>query len=205
MKVQALLVASLMIFSAVANAQGGQTSARQSDTYERPYAAKGVRFGLFASALEFEVEAERGNNKSSSDDLKIDQTVGISAGYAWMPVGRVGFTGALSFMEVTEKEDGEKGTLALGRIDGNVGYAVNEMFYFKGGLNVSSFMQSDTREELGPSIGLQTYLGLQFTKNLGAELGYVYMTQRGEIDSILGEIEVTSIFRGLELQLTGTF
>lgn len=211
MNIKGLLIAGLVLSTSLANAQGGTSSTRSTDLNERGFAARGVRVGVFMPILEREMEYEFksiGNAKFGSNEEKIDRTLGASIGYASLPVGRVGFDGNFALMEMSDKDDrdGDTSSVTLARIDGNVGYAVNEIFYFKGGLNISGFTQSKLREQYGPSVGLQGYLGFQATPNMGAEIGYVSMSQRGEIkNSLFGEVEVTTRERGLELRLNGTF
>lgn len=198
-------IAGLMLISSLAQAQGGTSSTSTQGYFSRPVATSGIRVGVFMPILEFETKLEWGGFRTSSNEQRIDRTAGVSVGYAHFPVGVVGFSGDFALMEMYEKNNGNDATVTLARLDGNVGYAVNEIFYFKGGANLSGFTQSAIRDELKPSVGLQTYAGFQLNEHFGAEVGYVYMSQRGEEDTSIGKVEVTTIERGLEFRLNGTF
>lgn len=79
---------------------------------------------------------------------KPDSAIGLSVGYAKLPVQELGFTTNLSLIEAKSE-----GTANIVRLDGNLGYAFNKYVNLKGGLNVMKFTKGEIFKDLNPGFG----------------------------------------------------
>ncbi len=91
----------------------------------------------------------------------MDECLGVSAGYVFLPIQSLGFTTALTYLDLKE----DSATVGFIRIDGSLAYAFNSLVNIKGGANLSKFTSGGIlAEELSPALGLQASLGFQITK-----------------------------------------
>ncbi|PWU13465.1 MAG: hypothetical protein C5B49_14730 [Bdellovibrio sp.] len=99
--------------------------------------------------------------------------IGVSIGYAYLPVQQVGFTSNFSYLRLTNQST--RGSGGMWRVDGNVGTAINSIFNVKGGVNLSNL--PDEPIKLDPALGFQASVGVQATRNVGFDLAYVQTAQ----------------------------
>jgi hypothetical protein len=158
----------------------------------------GIRVALVKPFLDFRADLSR-DGRSVNARENLDQVLGVSAGYAHLPVRKIGWTSNFTVMEM--EDDGE--TLGLARIDGNVGYAVLPNLNFKGGLNLSKFIAapSEDIEDLDAQFGFQASIGIHIAREISMDLGWVTMHQADNIKGTDVEFRQT----GIELGLNGTF
>lgn len=203
------LFTTLLLATAMSSVSFAQFSNSNTSTYKPEVAAQGVKVSLLLPVLTAKSKysdtyEENGvmikdSGKTSDDNFS---TVGLALGYSNLPVQSLGFVGQLAYVSINPDESSLN--LDLIRVEGNLGYAINQMFYLKGGLNLPSIMTKEFKE-LDEQIGYQAGLGIQFTKNLGVELNYSVMNfeiqDEDDFSSFKSELE----FSGLEIGLTGTF
>ncbi len=168
-------------------------------------ASQGIRLGFFKSFLEMELAGPGDSVKGTLDD-----TMGLSVGYANLPVQDVGFSSELSYLFV--KEDSSSADLI--RLDANIAYAFNSNVYLKAGPNISKFVRGGIIEDLNPSLGFQVGVGGQLSKNIGGEIKFVKMAQSGKIHfdglnndqfGAIDSVNVNTDQSGVELGLNATF
>ncbi len=160
------------------------------------YEPRRVRIGVLAPLLDasFKVSNE-GQSKTSSESIQ--DSLGISAGYANLPLQELGWTANGSYMRIANGGP----SFGLARVDGNLAYAFSEVMNVKGGLNLSKFISGGDLPKLDASLGVQLCLGFQMTKSFGLDIGYTQMNQSGKFDDFNLELKES----GLELGLYGTF
>jgi hypothetical protein len=191
-------VIAILCLSSAAFAQQSVTSVANTASEISSGVARGVRVALLKPSLEAKIEASF-QGFSASDEDRIDNTTGISVGYAQIPTNNLGFIADLAYLEL---KDGGKAKMM--RASGNATYGINNMTYVKGGLNVSNLDAEGEKFDAG--IGFQAGVGLQVNRNIGFELNYTRMNQESSQNiSGLGSIDVDIQESGLELALTGTF
>lgn len=140
--------------------------------------------------------------QSASDSESLDSTLGLSVGYAYLPVQQLGLVGSVALLDISNKdEDGKTYTQTMYRVDGNAAYSFNQNLYLKGGANISGFTRGDIAKKMDPAIGLQAGLGFQINKNFGIDAGLVMMRQTATMLGVDVELQES----GLELGLHGTF
>ncbi len=174
--------------------------AQNTSTIEVPTAdgasTKGVRIGLVKSVLraDLEVTSEQyGPFKASAD---IDDSLGLSLGYASLPVQELGWAANATYINITNNG----ASLGLARIDGNLAYAFNSLINVKGGLNVSKLTDEEA-SKYDAGVGFQGGIGFQLTKKIGLDLGYTQMRQSGSFSGL----KIDAKESGLEVGLNGTF
>ncbi|UOF00615.1 porin family protein [Bdellovibrio reynosensis] len=127
---------------------------------------------LFSNSAYFHriVRTKRFNSrdacKAAGDSVKMDTAMGLSIGYVSLPVQQLGWTSNLSFIQAKK----EQLSLNYIRLDGNLAYALNEKFYFKGGLNGTKIIGKEG-ESLKTGYDLQVGVGYQVDSTI-FELGY---------------------------------
>lgn len=159
--------------------------------------SRGVRVSLFKPFLAAEVELSSGGQSASLTGT-VNPSLGLSLGYVSLPVGSLGWGTNVAYIDISSTNS--RSSIGLGRIDGNLGYAFNEIWNWKGGLNFSKFVSGELKELEG-SFGLQTSVGAQFTRNFGIDLGLVSMSQSKSIEGAKVDLREA----GLELGLNATF
>ncbi len=201
-------VITLLAIATVAVSAFAQSKSNDASTISTSVpsvmSAKGFRVALVKSFLDYEQREEYlGNTTKAEGGFKNE--AGLSVGYAFLPVQKLGFTANFTYLTLDE-EDAYKydDTFRMIRIDGNLAYSINEILSVKGGLNISDFSNSDL-DNLDPSIGLQFGGGVQITKNFGADISYVVMQQFNKVRTLFGESEFRVFERGLEVALHATF
>lgn len=171
---------------AVATSSLGVTDQQKFGSFE----PKGVRFSIFKPVLRMSAQSHgRGNT-----EYTFDNTFGLSAGYANLPLKQLGWTANASYIEIFYA--GEK--LGIVRTDANLGYGFTKNVHVKAGLNLSKLIAPErVRDEYNPAFGFQGSLGLQITKAVGVEAGYSYMKQTNTRETVE--------LAGLEMGLNATF
>lgn len=129
-----------------------------------------------------------------NDERTLDNTFGLSIGYANLPLRQIGWTANATYIEIFLA--GEK--YGLVRTDANIGYGFTKNLNVKGGLNLAKFVAPERiRDEYNPSFGFQGGLGMQLSKNIGIDAGYTFMKQTNTKQNIE--------LAGMELGLNATF
>ena len=189
-------------FSQTMSAPTERTSVSYSQV--APTSSQGIRVSLLGSALNFDAKTSAfGHTSTFSDSMK--SNYGFALGYAYLPVGTLGFTTSLAYMTLSQDSD----TMNIVRLDGNMAFAFNRIFNLKGGINVSGITSASSGNErftkLNPAPGGQVGLGAQISKNFGLDLMYVVMNQSGNVKIEGGTAQVEAQESGGELNLSGTF
>lgn len=203
-----LLAVTAVAVSAFAQSQTSQEETSSVSThFPGPTSAKGFRIALVKPFLDWDAEAKADGFTFKSDG-EFEKEVGLSVGFAYLPIRSIGFTVNASYLTFNDKDDSDK--IHMIRADGNVGYAFNEIMSIKGGLNISDFTDSEV-DQLKPSIGLQFGTGIQLSKNFGFDISYVVMrqTNRSFTDyndkGTINDPTVSIFEKGLEVALHATF
>ena len=140
---------------------------------------------------------ERGTSRGFSYD--IDSVDGVAAGYAHLPLHKIGYTYNFGLLRMERNGDTEH----IIRADGNFVHMFNSRFGLRGGVNASGFLDNDSRKMLKPGIGFQAAMTFQFTPMFGADFGYTRMNQSSNSGGLSKKMNVNE--QGLEVALTGTF
>ena len=207
---KANLLTAVLLLSSISSVSFAQFENSNTSTYKPRVAAQGVKVSLLLPVLtaksKFSSTFEDSNgitvkdsDTSSSDDFS---TLGFALGYSNLPVQSVGFVGQFAFLRINP--DDSTNNIEMLRLEVNAAFAMNEMLYLKGGINLPRIVTKEIKDIDG-EIGFQAGLGFQFTQNIGLDLSYSVMSFEsagsGEISSYKSETE----FSGLEIGLTGTF
>lgn len=200
-------IVSLAIVSAIGSVSFAQFSNSNTSTYKPEETVSGVKLSLmipmlFAKVTAKATDLQTGESFSDSNRESVD-TLGFGVGYSYVPVQSIGFTGQVGFLSINGEDGADD--VSIVRYDANATYGLNEMVYFKGGLNYADITNSDLKEFKG-SIGAQVGMGFQFSKNVGLDLNYGLMTfssNFGENEGVEARAEIE--LSGLELGLTATF
>jgi hypothetical protein len=203
-----LLAVTAVAVSTFAQAQTNpEETTAVSTHYPGPTSAKGFRIALVKPFLDWDLQA-KADSRTFKFDGEFEKEMGFSVGFAYLPIRNIGFTVNASYLSFNDEGDSDKAHML--RADGNVGYAFNEIFSIKGGLNISDFTNSELNE-YKPSFGLQFGTGIQINKNFGFDVSYVLMqqtnrsfadyNQKGTVD----DPTINLIVSGLELALHATF
>jgi hypothetical protein len=185
--------------SAVELPKDAATSTLQiPETKSSRISARGLRVGAWFPNLNTKIGGGAAH--------RIDRTFGVTAGYASLPVRKLGWIANVGLFEMTEYERSITGgskedSATLAKLDANLAFAITENFYFKAGGNVSGFTQTDNKDNFDPGFGYQAGLGAQLNSHLGIEVGWINMVQYGT-DNVRGqEFKAT----GADVGITGTF
>lgn len=158
-------------------------------------AASGIRVALIKPIL-----SGNGLENVGLRNSRFEDSMGLSLGYSDLSVGELGYTASFNFINQKILSDNfvfaKNGQMV--RADLNMGTSLNSTYSVKAGLNISKFTSIATAE-IEPIIGAQASVGMQATRNLGFELGYVMMSQ--QVYTTKGMISQS----GFELGVTGTF
>lgn len=202
MKFQAILLAATIVASSFAQAATSNTVSTQApkNIWANETSSQGVRVAITKPMVDFKLKA----SGESSDSFKMNEAIGVSIGYASLPVQQLGWTvdGAyLSNLKMKDPDSSSSVTWSAARLSGNLGYAFTEMLNVKGGINLTKMVSGTSADKFSPSLGFQAGLGVQFTPNFGLDVNYLQMNQTL---SILGT-SVDAVMTGYELALHGTF
>lgn len=192
MKAKIVILAMTGLFSTAALAQNSSTM----DYPSLPRtSSEGIRVGLVKPTLKADFKVKF-NGGSGSKIENMDNALGVSVGYAHIPNSQFGWTANLSYLEVSNSDT----KIGLLRADGNLALGLNQIVHLKGGLNVTK-LTSGASDSWKPALGIQAGVGLQATRNLGFDLGYVVMSQTAESEGR----KVDLALHGIELGVNGTF
>jgi hypothetical protein len=171
---------SVSSFAQYENTEYESTTIAKKSTATAAY-TEGVRFAMVKPNLTSD------NGDSLGDQL------GVSLGYASLPVQQLGWTTNVVLIEIRDSES----TVQLGRVDGNLAHAFNEFVNIKAGLNLSKYLTGGDNR-LNPGLGLQASIGFQLSRGFGIDVGYSEMNQTSTRSGNLKE-------SGPDLTLSGTF
>ncbi len=152
----------------------------------------GVRVSLLKPMLDSSVTA--GGITATE---KLDNSFGLAVGWANMPVQAIGWTTNVAYL--TTKAAGT--TTDMVRLDGGAAWAFTEMFNAKGGLNLTKLTTGPNASQFNPGLGFQAGVGAQVWENVGVDLNYTQMNQKGTISGT----DVTLREQGAELGVNATF
>lgn len=171
------------------------STTQMPETKTTKVSARGIRVGFWLPNLI--------TKTGDSQARRIDRTFGITAGYASLPVRRLGWIANAGLFEMTEysRTGQDEDSISFARVDASLAFAVTSNFYLKAGGNVSAFTQKDTKENFEPGPGYQAGLGVQLTQNIGFEAGWLSMTQIGVDESDGNNFKSN----GVDFGITGTF
>ncbi|MBC7752904.1 MAG: hypothetical protein H7Z71_01620 [Moraxellaceae bacterium] len=198
MKNQLTVFFALVIMSSTVFAQNTSTT-KMTET--NSVSSQGIRFGVVKSTLDASSESSSKGSAKQQNSTKVDETYGLSMGYASLPLESIGWTANVTFLRLTIGNS----VADIARIDGNLAYAFNKYIHLKGGLNGSKFTRGDSVVELDAGLGGQLSLGLQFDQNFGLDVGYTELHQSGQIDTGFSNLKVETKLSGLEVGLHATF
>ena len=207
-----LLIAVLSVFTVSAFAQTISTKIETEAPAVK--ASKGVRVSIIKPIFEQRYSSffpQTGGTVKRRLNPDTD-ALGLSIGWADVPVRELGWTANLSYLDLDLGVDWERGTVekdvrdkvdadGLARADFNFAYGFNSKFNGRIGANISKFTQGEVGRELAAGLGAQGSLGFQLTKELGIEAGYSAMTVGGNNKGG----RRTGTISGAEVALTGTF
>ena len=170
---------------------------------EPTFSAKGIRVSLIKSFLDLDMEAKAGGVTKKGEG-EVEGEMGLSVGYAFLPIQKIGFIGDLAVISVHGDGDSTDRTEVV-RFAGSAAYAFNSNVHIFGGANYSTVTE-DEDDIVSPSVGLQLGVGVQATKNLGVNAGYILMRQDVDyINTSLQRVDGTISWSGPELAIHGTF
>lgn len=203
------LFATLLLVTSMSSVSFAQFSNSNTSTYKPEVAAQGVKVSLllpvltakskYSDTYEENGVTVKDTGKSSDDNFS---TLGFALGYSNLPVQSLGFVGQLAYVSINPDEASLN--LDMIRVEGNLGYAINQTVYLKAGVNLPSILTKEFKQ-LDEQIGFQAGLGLQFTQNLGIELNYSVMNFEIQNNDTFSSFKSELEFSGLEIGLTGTF
>ena len=164
----------------------------------------------------------------SSGDISIDKNFsplaghnfGFEVGYSHLPVGAIGFIGALGYhsfeiqeFALTVENDQGIGKTYLyddfeyraSRAQGNIAYTFTSEIHSFLGLNFLDIITGELGDVFGVGVGAQIGMGYHFDPRMGVSLAYTYMRSSADVeqDSNRGTLDLE--MSGLELGLYGTF
>jgi hypothetical protein len=178
----------LVLFGSTAFGQTESLTYQTVSRMELPsVSTQGVRVALLKPFLNRGITAE--GRRIKIGDIK--DSLGYAIGYAHLPIRELGFTTNLAYLAFWESED------SLVRLDGNLGYAFDEIVNFKGGLNGSQ-VTGFREPRLGAALGIQAGVGFQINPLFGIDISYVMMRQTGSSSVAMDE-------SGFEFAVHGTF
>lgn len=210
MKSIVLVLVSALSFSAVAQESTSSTavlpeqptSSESTISTEMPEtaapvvsAARGIRVAAWLPNVKMEL--------GDQGEARIDRTFGVTAGYASLPVRKLGWIANVGLFEMTEyarESDSEKSS-SFARLDANVAFAMNRYLYLKAGGNITGFTQSNNQENFEPGFGYQGALGMQVSEQIGFEVGWIQMAQIGTNANAGEDLKMD----GLDFGIHGTF
>jgi hypothetical protein len=206
-KVIASLLLLLAVVDARANADDGSIESRLS-LETGSSASQGFRVGVLKPTLKQKFAVG-----DYANEYNLEAT-GLTIGYGRIPVRQLGWTSELAYLSISTAP------ASIVRLSTNLAYAVNGLINIKGGFNLSTIsIDADaTQTNFTPSMGSQISIGVQITKNLSAEFGYVEMIQTatqnnsqtftspgGSTEQNRIEVHGRAKESGTELSLVGTF
>lgn len=158
-------------------------------------AARGIRVAAWLP----NVKSELGDQ----GEARIDRTFGVTAGYASLPIRKLGWIANVGLFEMTEyaRENDSEQTASIARLDANLAFAINRYLYLKAGGNVSGFTQSNQQENFEPGFGYQGAVGMQINEKVGFEIGWIQMAQIGTNEADGEDLKMD----GLDFGIHGTF
>lgn len=189
MKMWSGLIISLVSVGVFAQEAGQVTTTSKQESG----LVKGIRISLvkpssYSTTSSYSVEkingkaVQGGASIGNSDTFK--NILGLSVGYANLPVQETGWTTNLAVLHSSEQNN----VFDIYRLDGNVAYAFTSSLHAFAGMNVSSANSKDTKtqesttaESSTPGLGFQVGGGWQINKNISLDLSYVEMNRRSEL------------------------
>jgi hypothetical protein len=162
--------------------------------YSRPYYSASVDVGLPKGLV------MTGDVESPS----VNYSNALKFGYAFLPVGSIGYIADLDYIEVNLEEKSNN----LGRLSGNAAFAINKLFNVHFGINYANLIGKGA-SKWDAGYGKQLGVGYQITRNFGFELNYseTNISSSVPIDAIIpGAVASIDLkLRGYDLNFIGTF
>ena len=202
MKFQSLLLAATIVASSFAQAATSNTVSTQApkNIWANETSSEGFRVAVTKPMVDFKLKA----GGASSAGYKMNEAVGVSLGYANLPVEQLGWTADVAYingLKLKDTDSSDSVTWNAARISGNLGYAFTEMFNVKGGVNLTKMVSGPSSSSFSPSVGFQLGAGVQFTNNFGLDLNYLQMNQTFSVSGL----SIDAVMTGYEIALHGTF
>ncbi|MEN0060328.1 MAG: hypothetical protein AAGB31_15925, partial [Bdellovibrio sp.] len=185
-------IASLLATVFVASISFAQNTSTAKLSTEDNISSKGFRVGIVKPILKADIEVSSSYG-SASGSSNLDEALGLSLGYASLPIQELGWTTNITYIDIANAGS----SVGIARVDGNLAYAFTSVINLKGGLNLSKFISGDGHENIDTGVGAQGSLGVQLTKNFGLDLGYTHMRQSSSTGGF--EVEITEA--GFEIGL----
>lgn len=199
-QILALIIALTSSTFAFAQASQTQTISTEAPAVESAPKTEGIRVSLFKPLLSAEAKTRGGNLSTQSASEKINNSLGLSIGYANMPLQQLGYSSYMSYLSLNN----EASNASALRLEGNATYSeyvYTRLVNFKGGLNISKFVSGEFLKDQEPSVGGQVSASVNVYKDMAIELGYTIMRQSKNVNGV----DVDTKQSGLEIGLNGTF
>ncbi|MGE0632781.1 MAG: hypothetical protein AB7O96_10250 [Pseudobdellovibrionaceae bacterium] len=203
MKLFGILLVLVMPFSSFAQNEISTLPVR-----DEAIAAQGIRVSFLAPSLQDRFRYSKGSTTATSKKEALNSSVGVSVGYASLPINDLGWTTNLAYIQ------SKYAAIDIGaiRADGNFALAFTKSFNAKIGINFTKFLEMATVKNFRPNLGYQAGVGYQFYKNFSADLAYVQMAASGDTpfyyrDTGEHAFDAHTVYQqmGPELSVSGTF
>jgi hypothetical protein len=182
----------------IGSAAGAET--RSSTTTTEPLiqndgmASVGVHMG-FKPLLSEEVDGTLLMESFSSTTRAIESSTGVTFGYSTADEKLLGWSTDLTYAETLN----EGFNSYILRADGNLEYALSNMYKIKCGVNLSKVTMGADMEDVNPSLGYQASVAAKWKENTEVELGLYQLSP-----SIANGVDISSE-TCIAVGLTGTF
>lgn len=198
-------IAAFVVMALVTTNSFAENSLTATVANDESISSQGFRVSILKPTLDTKT-TNKYQNFSFDGTSKPDSAIGLSVGYAKLPVQELGFTTNLALIEAKFERSAN-----IARLDGNLGYAFNKFVNLKGGLNVMKFTSGgEVIEDLNPGFGYQASLGFQLNQNVGLDVGFTEQNTSGTSPITvngqqIGKADVDVKMSGLEIGLNATF
>lgn len=193
-----------LLLSSFSMAQVSKTQVRPTKVDSPYFASEGIRVGIFKPNYELKVKSKLKSptgSVSETGTLDIEnQSVGLSAGYSFIPVRNIGYVVNANLIELVLLDN----SVNTVRVDGSGTYAFNKNFYSKAGLNYTRFVSANAGDYDG-DFGFQVGIGAQITTNLGFDLNYSHSNFKFEESENTATFTNNYSVQGIEMGLSATF
>lgn len=198
-------ISSVLVIALIASTSFAQNNLRTKVPVveKNEIVSEGIRISIIKPPKEMKGIVSY-SGASADQTANADSTIGVSVGYAKLPIQNIGYTTNLAFIEA--KHNGVSANII--RADGNVAYTFNKYVNIKAGLNISKFTSGNYLKDFDPGFGFQTSLGFQLNKKIGLEVGYSEINSSGSALFFSNQSEKFNYefkMHGLEVGLNATF
>ena len=155
-------IASVLAISLFAVTVFGQELSTSKTSYaDDDVSSKGFRVSIVKPMLSGTLSLSDGENSASASS-NIKDALGISVGYANLPIQELGWSANLTHIGITQ----DSKTMDILRVDGNLAYAFSEIVNIKGGFNLSTITSATNEVNVTPALGYQASVGLQLHEDV---------------------------------------